>query len=248
MAIVRFGSSVHSLKGRVGGSVFSRHRNGSRLVSNNWSKAGHTWRAYQNRAQQAAISSNWRALTPAERTTWYAAKSYDGAPNNYVNPTDVVSTTNPFNLFSTLNSKLKNAYKFHKNKPPTADIIYGMYAREGAGIVGFVDDMSYVVFGPFAPLEPYDFTYWGGPFTPLWKTVDAKKNVMIINYYDPGGTLNKDVSGEWQSVFGPLPTDPGYVMLGGIYTIYTLDLQVQIQTTLKLEPIPVNGAPPYVSP
>ena len=248
MAVVKFSSSVHSMKGRLCGSVFSRHRTSNRIISNNWSKSGHTWRAYQNRAQQAAISSAWRSLTPAERTTWYASKAYDGAPNNYVNPTDVVSTTNPFNLFSTLNSKLKNAYKYHKNKPPPSYDIYNMFERLGPTLSIYTQDLSYVLFQNFPPLEAYNFTFWAGPFCPVWRTVNAKLNRMIINYYDPGGTYYKDVSGEWQNVFGPLPTDPGYVMLGGIEQSFNYYGQIDNQTALVLKVFPVNGAPPYKSP
>jgi hypothetical protein len=72
MAIVKFGTTVHSMTGKLQGSFFRNNTYGSVLQSNNWSKRGHGARHATARFIMASITSSWRDLTVEERAAWNA--------------------------------------------------------------------------------------------------------------------------------------------------------------------------------
>jgi hypothetical protein len=71
MAVIKPGALMHSIKGKIEGSVFRKNTYGFTLYSNNWSKRGVTPQRSENHFIQASLTSSWRDLTPEERQTWY---------------------------------------------------------------------------------------------------------------------------------------------------------------------------------
>jgi hypothetical protein len=239
MAIVQLGSLVHSIKGRFGGSVLRNNTYGCTLYSNNWTKRKTTWRFHQNRAQQGALSSAWRSLTVADQLSWVNQTRYP-----QVSPQDGTDTTSPFNLFSQINSKLKKSQAPAHKKPPRGknnDTFFHFC------VITHTSDLSSVGIGmPDVPSDS-QCSFWVGPFQPVWSTYNTSYKLFAADSAFGAHTTTWDVSGVWQSIYGPLPADPGYVQLGGQYDYAYIAAGpgVFVYSLLTFHIVSVNGAPPY---
>jgi hypothetical protein len=247
MAIVQMNHMMKSMKGRLRGSVFRQSKCGTTLYSNNWAKRGHTWRSYQERAIMGSISSQWKGLTSEEKASWgNSGGSLIYSNQNRANiMTPFYGKGSQFNAFCQINSILETQGKNKKPKTPPK-------FRHSV-----VDPWVYYTFLPDGTLQlssagAYNFltmtiALWAGRFTPVWRKVkwNAEVNICILFFGWDESPL--DLTSYYTNVFGTIPDEPGYVVLGYawwdmiLYNGFTKNGPKPLTSSVCA----INGAPPY---
>lgn len=116
---IKFGALVVAGRGKIGGHVASRNRAGAYLRTKVTPvNPGTTWQAAV-RNRLAGISTDWRALTAAQRVAWNAAVA------DYAKTDIFGDIRNPsgFNLHQKLNNNLVNCSEAQITAPPLPEAV-----------------------------------------------------------------------------------------------------------------------------
>lgn len=116
---IKFGALVVAGRGKIGGHVASRNRGGAYLRTKVTPVNPNTVYQAGVRNRLAGISTDWRALTAAERVAW------NGAVADYAKTDIFGDIRNPsgFNLHQKLNNNLVNAGQAQITAPPLPEAV-----------------------------------------------------------------------------------------------------------------------------
>ena len=136
MALIKFGMVVSDARGKLGGQVFSKNRQGSYVRTKVTPVNAQTPFQQAVRDRLASFSAQWRALSEAQRNAWNAAAPAFEGTNVFG---DTVAPTGK-NLFTRLNMNLVNIGNPPITEPPTpAEVntagIQGVTAMASGSIV-----------------------------------------------------------------------------------------------------------------
>lgn len=114
MGKIKMGAIVVDIRGKIGGSVFSKNRSGNYIRNKVTPVNAQTQAQMQQRSQLAYLSTEWRNLTQAQRDAWNAAAPNFPKTNVFGDPV----TPTGKNLFTLLNANLFNTNGSQINVPP----------------------------------------------------------------------------------------------------------------------------------
>ena len=115
MALIKMGAWIVDVRGKIGGTVFTKGRSGAVARNKVTPVNPRTSRQSAVRAALGALSQAWRTLTQAQRDAWNAAVSSFSKTNIFgdtVNPTGK-------NLYVGLNTNLEKVSASAIAVPPT---------------------------------------------------------------------------------------------------------------------------------
>ena len=154
---MKFGALVTDGRGKIGGHVASKNRYGAYLRTKVTPTNPGSTAQVTVRNRLSALSTAWRALTPAQRAAWNAAVG------DYSRTDIFGDIRNPsgFNLHQRLNNNLVNIGKSAITSPPLPEAVdafatFSVAAAEGAQTVtltytpAIAADHSVLVFGTTA--------------------------------------------------------------------------------------------------
>tara|TARA_R110000737_G_C14569431_1_gene483844 strand:- start:167 stop:847 length:681 start_codon:yes stop_codon:yes gene_type:complete len=139
MALIKMGAWIVDVRGKIGGTVFTKGRSGAVARNKVTPVNPRTTRQSAVRAALGALSQAWRTLSQAQRDSWNAAVSSFSRTNIFgdsVNPTGK-------NLYVGLNTNLEKVSGTAITVPPTpaeitAPIITSMNVAVLPSIMNFV--------------------------------------------------------------------------------------------------------------
>lgn len=132
MAKVKFTAAVADMRNKMNGSVFSKNRGGSYLRTKVSPVQPRTSYQQAQKANLAARSSNWRALTAAQRATWNAGCTQFP----YTDVFGDVKFLSGQQLYVKLNTNLQNAAQTLITTCPAPAAVPGVTITAAAAAAG----------------------------------------------------------------------------------------------------------------
>lgn len=114
MATIKLGSNISDIRGKVGGNVFSKNRNGNYLKVKSNRKGTETKKWNAQKLQIGVNSQQWRELTDEERNAWMEQAQTFTVKNKVGDDVHLSG----FNYFTSVNGTQNNTNQIIKRLPP----------------------------------------------------------------------------------------------------------------------------------
>jgi len=212
MSKIKFGAIVVDGRGKIGGHVMTKNRQGSALRTKVTpiNRKSNTQQSAKNRL--ANLSDNWRGLTDAQRQSWDAA-AQDVKRSNIFG--DSYSPTGK-NLYMIVNQNLLLAGSSATSTPPAVTPATALTSLS-------VDDFSGGALSfAFAPTPvPASHVLRVEATRPLSPAVQASDSQFsFVKNIAAAQTSTQDIATEYEAIFGSIPT--GKRIFIRAYTIQTV--------------------------
>ena len=228
MAKVIYGGGITSIRGKLGGNIYSRNKYGNiiRPFANPIQPNSAKQMIFRERFQ--INSANWRLLLPQAQDAWRKASIL--LPDS----SGEMKSISGYPLFMMLNNNLANIGHPAISTPPVDKEVSAKFDTLQIDCSGAVEGPPArfsikIAFGP---------TPWATGSCVLVKasnlvtmgTMTMKGKTRIISCISPTGTSPCDITSNWESTYGvqPAPTEPEHAQI--YFHIQIIDIQTGIAT------------------